>query len=351
MMTISVAMTTYNGGKYLRTQLESLASQADHPDELVISDDGSTDDTVEIVAEFTKIAPFPVRMSVNRKRLGYAANFMHCASQCRSEWIAFCDQDDVWHSSKIEAVRRTATETEPEPILIIHDADIQSEEGVLGNLYGARFLHMLSKGRGPLFQDVLGLTMAFNRRLLEFCDLRLLSQDFNREGQTEAHDQWIYFLGRSIGTVSVIEDSLLNYRQHETNAFGVGPRGWRRQLRNLLGSGQRAALVTASSGQRATILSMLKERCTPCASDTLQLVRDEYVFYTSAMDLRRTLYESLSFKERWSILSRLIRMGFYTVDDGYAKALAAVVKDFISLIGLERIDRYTRRLSSEIRDT
>ena len=66
MMTISVAMTTYNGGKYLRTQLESLASQADHPDELVISDDGSTDDRVEIVAEFTKDAPFPVRMSVDR---------------------------------------------------------------------------------------------------------------------------------------------------------------------------------------------------------------------------------------------------------------------------------------------
>jgi glycosyltransferase involved in cell wall biosynthesis len=94
-------MTTYNGEVYLEEQLRSLAEQAHLPDELVICDDTSTDSTVDIINRFSEGAPFPVRLFINEERLGWRCNFLSAASLCRSEYIAFCDQDDIWLSDKL----------------------------------------------------------------------------------------------------------------------------------------------------------------------------------------------------------------------------------------------------------
>jgi len=103
MFSVSVAMATYNGSRYIREQLASLASQSCVPTELVITDDSSDDGTLELASDFARDAPFPMRLYRNPKRLGYRANFMRAASLCRSDLIAFCDQDDVWYRHKIEA--------------------------------------------------------------------------------------------------------------------------------------------------------------------------------------------------------------------------------------------------------
>ncbi len=78
--TISVAMATYNGGLYLQDQLESLAEQDLSPLELVVTDDGSQDDTVSLIKGFAQHAPFPVRFEQNTERLGYGRNFLKAAS-------------------------------------------------------------------------------------------------------------------------------------------------------------------------------------------------------------------------------------------------------------------------------
>src|ERR1700721_1466926 len=95
-MSVSIAMTTYNGEAHLQEQLDSLAEQRLLPAELVIGDDGSTDDTLNILERFAGAAPFPVRIHKNPKRLGYRANFLNVARRCTSQLISFCDQDDVW---------------------------------------------------------------------------------------------------------------------------------------------------------------------------------------------------------------------------------------------------------------
>src|SRR5262249_32885158 len=90
---VSVAMATYNGSAHIRRQLESLVSQARNPSELIVTDDASDDDTLDIVKEFACSAPFPVFVSKNERRLGYRANFIQAALHCKSDLIAFCDQD------------------------------------------------------------------------------------------------------------------------------------------------------------------------------------------------------------------------------------------------------------------
>src|SRR4051812_29809463 len=101
--TVSVAMATYNGAEFIRDQLRSLALQKRLPDELVVSDDGSTDDTVDILEAFAETAPFPVRISVNRENLGFTRNFERAILGCGGDIIYICDQDDVWFPNKIQS--------------------------------------------------------------------------------------------------------------------------------------------------------------------------------------------------------------------------------------------------------
>ena len=101
MISVSVAMTTCNGQKHIRRQLESLAAQSQIPADLVITDDKSADDTVPIIDAFAKTAPFPVNVYRNEASLGYRANSMRAASLCRLELIGLYDQDDYWYPHKI----------------------------------------------------------------------------------------------------------------------------------------------------------------------------------------------------------------------------------------------------------
>jgi len=101
---ISIAMATYNGESFLAEQLDNLAKQTLKPLELVVCDDGSTDDTVAILEGFAALAPFPVSIHRNGTRLGHTENFLKAANLCSGKWIGFCDQDDVWLPNKLEVV-------------------------------------------------------------------------------------------------------------------------------------------------------------------------------------------------------------------------------------------------------
>ena len=97
----SVALCTYNGSGYLPEQLDSLVRQQRLPDEVVISDDGSTDGTCALLEDFRQRAPFPVHIRYNSKNLGYSRNFAQAVQQCDGDLIALCDQDDFWYPHKL----------------------------------------------------------------------------------------------------------------------------------------------------------------------------------------------------------------------------------------------------------
>src|SRR5689334_22293429 len=101
---ISVALCTYNGSRYLKEQLDSIASQTRRPDEVVIRDDVSADNTVKIAQQFAETVPFPVHIHRNPENLGSTRNFESAIEACRGEIIALSDQDDVWESQKLERI-------------------------------------------------------------------------------------------------------------------------------------------------------------------------------------------------------------------------------------------------------
>ena len=220
-ISISIAMATHNGASYLREQLESLSKQTVLPDELVVCDDGSSDETSSIFADFASTAPFPVRVEQNLHPLGYRANFLKVANLAKSDLIAFCDQDDIWLPSKLAACLGLFNEHK-EVLLAYHNASVVT--GTLepiGSLKDRKPPHRFNRPQSiDPWRYGLGFTMVFRRILLDFSDLWPESAHSFAIDQPEAHDQWFYFLASSLGTIAYIKEPLALYRQHGKNLFG-----------------------------------------------------------------------------------------------------------------------------------
>ena len=118
----SVALTVYNGEKFLKNQLQSLVHQTILPDELVVCDDRSTNDSVSVLEKFAGKAPFPVRILVNDTNLGYSQNFNRALSSVSGDYVFPCDQDDVWFPTKIEEMLEVLRGN-PEVQVAIHDLE------------------------------------------------------------------------------------------------------------------------------------------------------------------------------------------------------------------------------------
>src|SRR5712691_364539 len=125
-MKISVAMCTYNGALHLREQIDSIAAQTRIPDELIVCDDNSTDETVRIVSRFATSASFPVRLCVNEQNVGSTRNFERAIRLCEGDVIALSDQDDVWLPEKLRRIEDSFLR-EPGVGLVFTDAEVVDE--------------------------------------------------------------------------------------------------------------------------------------------------------------------------------------------------------------------------------
>jgi glycosyltransferase involved in cell wall biosynthesis len=227
-MNLSIALCTYNGAVYLKEQLESIAAQTRTPDELVISDDQSTDDTLRLIEEFAATAGFPVRLSVNESNLGTAKNFEKAISLCRGDVILLSDQDDVWHGDKLESVERIF-EAKPQLSLVFSNAELVDErlrlceETLFDRLhFNDRKQRLVKSGRALDVQLrenlVCGCTMAFRANLKE------LVLPISGDGPL-VHDGWIVLLIAAVGEIDFINRPLLKYRQHSAQQCRV-TRSW-----------------------------------------------------------------------------------------------------------------------------
>lgn len=219
-LSVSVALATFNGAAYLDQQLADLTVQSVLPAELVVCDDGSTDDTLVILERFAATAPFAVHIHRNAERLGYRANFLNCASLCRSDLIAFCDQDDRWVPEKIGTMLGCFEDADV--LLAYHGAEIMGhDQRPLGRLTSTpRPVGASPPLAGSPWTSALGFTQVFRRWLCECDRWWSLSSDHNTTNQPLAHDQWYFFLASSLGTIVNVPAPLVRYRQHDANVFG-----------------------------------------------------------------------------------------------------------------------------------
>ncbi len=352
-MRISIAMATYNGARFIREQLDSLAAQTLLPCELVVCDDGSSDATLSIVEDFARAAPFPVHVHRNEKRLGYADNFLKAASLCVGDYVAFCDQDDVWLAEKLAICSKPLCEAGV--TLVVHQGSVVLEDLTPR---GARFPKIAATGVvGPMDQSRIfrfkppGFVMTFRRGILTLihdgvrpCGLRA--------GQILAHDHFIYMVSASIGRVAYLRDVLVQYRQHSSNTCGAEVKeglggavkdGLRSHSANeVLASAQACRqwasyLVRASAG--ATEYSA---RCEAAAGI--------YNAFSKKLTNRSRLYSSSVVGQRWVRLLTDICRGRYWSPGTWGLGWRALAKDTLACFAIARGGRKKPHLSSNAMD-
>ena len=208
---ISVAMATYDGERYLPQMLDSLAAQTRLPDELLVRDDGSTDDTLAVLHEFATRAGFPVRVLPAGDRLGYAQNFVTVSRACTGDLLFFADQDDVWHPDKLETVERAAPVGEA--AALFHDFSLQGADG--SPLEPSFFGVLAERGFGPTVA-LKGCTIAVTRAFID-------TWDWPPPMSRVSHDFWVALLATAFGQRRILPDVLIDHRIHEANTSGWIP--------------------------------------------------------------------------------------------------------------------------------
>ena len=219
---ISVAMATYNGAIFLEEQLQSIFRQKIWPQELCVTDDGSSDATLSILEDFAAKAPFVTRVFRNPIRLGYGRNFLKAASLCKSEYVAFCDQDDVWSENKLQKVQITIDEMSPD--ILVHSGEVVDQSlAPMGDWYpDIQFAGWLDPDQ--LTADFFwpGYSLVMKRDTLLSWGMESVISDEQRCPNSFAHDRWVFDAVRGGATCYQIPDKLVQYRQHASNHIGFG---------------------------------------------------------------------------------------------------------------------------------
>jgi glycosyltransferase involved in cell wall biosynthesis len=208
---ISVVVAAYNGEQYLAQQLESVLPQLGAGDELIVSDDGSTDGTRELVKTFER-SDSRVRL-IDGPCRGVIRNFENGLCACRGDIIFLCDQDDVWHGDKVEKVLAVFAQSNAD--VVVHDAEITDPmlcvtEQSFFKLRGCG----TGLARNLLKNSYIGCCMALQRRMLRYI------LPFPK--RIPMHDQWIGLLGELFGKVVFYPERLVLYRRHGANQSQLG---------------------------------------------------------------------------------------------------------------------------------
>jgi glycosyltransferase involved in cell wall biosynthesis len=204
---ISVCIATYNGEKYIKEQMDSILKQLDVSDEVIISDDGSSDNTLKIIESYND---FRIRVFRNSFK-NLILNFEFAIQQARGDFIFLSDQDDVWLPMKIEVCKKYLTSCDivvSNCFVVNHDLEVinksffqlnNSKQGLISNL---------------IKNSYLGCCLAFRKELL----IKALPFPKN----IPMHDIWLGFVSELFFKPKFIEEPLMLYRRHGSNESPTG---------------------------------------------------------------------------------------------------------------------------------
>jgi glycosyltransferase involved in cell wall biosynthesis len=215
---ISVAMATYNGEKFIHRQLLSVLYNLGEEDEVVISDDGSTDKTLDVIASFHDKR---IRI-INGLHNGIGRNFENAIRNCRGDYIFLCDQDDVWRKDKVSKVMEVLEGKKL--CLVEHDAYVVDEDN---NVLYPSFFKMRDVRRGVIKNIVRntyhGCLIAFTADLLPFM------WGFPKD-KVCFHDQWIGVIADSKGEIVFLKERLCKYYRRGENSSSFEHLSFTRQI-------------------------------------------------------------------------------------------------------------------------
>lgn len=206
MTRISVCIATYNGNKYIRTQLASILQQLDTSDEIIVSDDGSTDNTTEIIKSFNDNR---IKIVEGPRKKSPTANFENALYSAQGEYIFLADQDDIWNKNKVNVCLKYLKKYD----CIISDATVV--DGNL-NIISDSFSRLNQTKTGKWYNlfvrnGYLGCCMAFRRKILDAV--------LPFPAKAPMHDIWIGNVAAFYFSVKFIPENLILFRRHgDTNS-------------------------------------------------------------------------------------------------------------------------------------
>ncbi|PLR90781.1 glycosyltransferase family 2 protein [Bacillus sp. T33-2] len=230
-MKVSVAMATYNGEKYLKPQIDSILSQLSSDDELIISDDHSSDQTLSIIEEYKKVDP-RVKLFINEES-GVTSNFENAIKHTQNDIIFLSDQDDVWKPEKVETVKSYYKQN-PEIQMIMSDITVVDNElnTTIDSFYEFRGSR---KGviKNIIKNSYIGCAMSFRKELK--------AKILPIPRKVPMHDMWIGLVADMNDAALLIPEKLIFYRRHGQTVTTVENTSslkqkflWRFQISNLL---------------------------------------------------------------------------------------------------------------------
>ena len=208
--TLSICIATYNGEKYIKEQLDSILSQLNENDEIIISDDSSIDKTVEIIKSYNDNR---IKIYKNTKRKAYTRNFENALEKASGDIIFLSDQDDVWVEDKVNKMINILESYD----FVVSDNSIVDEN--LKIINKSHFeVYKTSRGfiKNLLLPRYVGACMAFKRNVLE------KSLPFPDNAKLCPHDYWISLIAEMYFKSYKLDEQLLLYRRHGANASTGG---------------------------------------------------------------------------------------------------------------------------------
>lgn len=206
---ISIAMTTYNGEKYIREQLDSILNQTYKNFELIICDDFSTDSTVKIIKSY--IDP-RIKLFINEKNIGFKKNFEKAIKLCTGEYIALSDQDDIWENNKLELCINNIGEHD----LICTNSEIINSENISQHYTMKDVLKIkkIPNDQFKIFSHLVFTNFVQGSTILAKRDFILstlpIPENFSY------HDYWFGVMASMNNGIKYLDICTLNYRKHES---------------------------------------------------------------------------------------------------------------------------------------
>jgi len=327
---VSVAMCTYKGATFLPEQLASILAQTRVPDQLVVCDDRSPDDTIAVLEAFAKQAPFEVKIFSNPETLLPAQNFAKCIALCDGDIILLSDQDDIWLPNRVEDTCAAFAANEAATFTFSDAPLIDPQGNALGrSIYSSLPLpredrRLLEEGTSIMLEvmrwrNLYGCTMAFRSKyrsvILPVPELW-------------THDEWIATALSAVGPSARLVRPAILYRQHQSQV--VGSSDW--QITSQVSRASRRdrsayewELLRCERGiEAAEARPELRERLLPVLRDKADFLRERVQVQHGGLRalplyarmLRTGKYRRFGTGSRTFVKDLLMLAGFFAGSDG-----------------------------------
>lgn len=269
---VSIALTTYNGAKYLREQLDSILLQTIQDFEVVICDDRSCDSTWCILEEYArKDSRFKIYR--NEKNLGFLRNFEQAISLCTGDYIALCDQDDIWLNNHVQILLEHISDyTLCGANALLVDGDNKDLNITLLDTLGVDYLPQNQED----FEFFLFHSNVFQGAALLF-KKELISRALPFPENVEFHDHWLALVACSMDGVNYVNVPVLRYRQHGMNVTDNKKFSLFGKITETLTNKQKRTGIKKNRESMKNVLLSYKDRCGTSVADSAIVYFDNLI--------------------------------------------------------------------------